>query len=93
MDKIQEFKLYTQLHEQEYILPKNSQVLSARFSNISDMIIVDILVDFDSDETINKNFLVFDNESIIDDNMKADYIGTAVNTKEDKAYYIFEKIR
>lgn len=93
MNKIQEFRLHPFINDQGFTLPKNSQVLSARFSDADNMIIVDILVDFDNDELVNKYFHIFNNEDIIDDNMKADYIGTVVDSEEDMVYYIFERIR
>jgi len=93
MDKIQEFKLFPDLEIQSYTMPKNSHVLSARMCDKTNNIIIDILVDLDNKETIEKTFLIFTQESSIDDNMKADYIDTIFNKIDDNIYYVFEKIR
>jgi hypothetical protein len=92
MDKIQEFRLDKNATEGSITVQKNSHVLSTRLSKNTNEIIIDILVDLDNTEIVNKDFLIFTKNCSINDNMKANFIGTVVD-EENKAYYIFEKIR
>ena len=94
MDQIQEFELFKDtMNEQSFTIPKNSHALSARMSPNGDMIIVDVLVDLDNTEMTTKTFRLFNKYSSIDDNMKADFIGTIVDNEGDEVFYVFEKIR
>jgi hypothetical protein len=91
MDRIIEYPLYRHLTEQSYTIKKNSQILSARICPDTNNIVIDVLVDLDNNENINKDFLLYTQNDLIADNMKANFIGS-VNDGE-MTYYVFEKIR
>lgn len=101
MDKINEYQIDGKPGEYCIEIPKNSTILSARKIAYSPLIAIGVLIDVDNFENLEeKCILVFDTESEIADNMKANFLGSVtveITTDGKKAFekvvYVFEKLR
>lgn len=101
MDKINEYLIDGKPGEYCIEVPQNSTILSARKVAYSPTIAIVVLIDVDNFENlVERNILVFDTESEIADNMKANFLGPVtveITTDGKKAFervvYVFEKLR
>lgn len=94
MDTIKEFTLKAESGKQRITVLKNSRTLSARVKptkpfNGDFVISVAILVDLDTNEFETKDFMIFQPEDMISDNMKADFIGSD-SDHYGNLYFVFE---
>lgn len=93
MDTIREYALEAKSGEQYITVPQNSHVLSVRKGSLTGDIMVGVLVDLDSDEMVDKCFLIFQPNDEIADSMKAEFMGSVtLGTAGENVFFVFEKL-